>query len=185
MATLSTGTITWEQIQAEYGGSNPIGLNEYYGRDGGIPGSGTISASHFHGQTRDIYFSMGGYSHNSHPHNPSGAWGDKSFQNKAISHNHTVGTLNVPQAGTLIKIWIKSGTGTNVSDYINGIFLGGTQIWSGNVNEFSNSGDGTEINTTDIHFGTGNHSVRIDTYAAHENNDRLYIDQIKFHFRHD
>jgi len=56
----ASGTITLAQIQTEFGGSNPIGINEYY-RGGGlvpnttaninIPTSGTISLSNFYGGT--------------------------------------------------------------------------------------------------------------------------------------
>ena len=58
MALPSSGTITMPQIQAEFGGANPIGLNEYY-RGGtyvpnwsgtsSIPTSGTISLNDFYG----------------------------------------------------------------------------------------------------------------------------------------
>ena len=50
MALPSSGSLSLSQIQGEWGGSNPIGLNEYYlgslptGRTnyGSIPSSGTI-----------------------------------------------------------------------------------------------------------------------------------------------
>jgi len=35
MSTLPQTNLTWSAIQSEYGGSNPIGLNEYYGIDSG------------------------------------------------------------------------------------------------------------------------------------------------------
>lgn len=58
MALQTSGAITWAQIQAEFGGANPIAINEYY--KGGIyvpnttannavPLSGAISASNFYG----------------------------------------------------------------------------------------------------------------------------------------
>jgi|TARA_B110000858_G_scaffold127375_1_gene144961 hypothetical protein len=65
MALQTSGTITFAQIQAEFGGANPIGLSEYY--QGGayvpttasfgkgstinynIPASGQISLSNFYG----------------------------------------------------------------------------------------------------------------------------------------
>ena len=46
------------QVQAEFGGSNPIGLNEYYGvrfSDGTYaPSSGTISLSHFRNKSKYV-----------------------------------------------------------------------------------------------------------------------------------
>lgn len=63
MPLQSSGTITLAQIQAEFGGSNPISLNEYY-RGGvyvantlinaAIPTSGTISFSNFYGASAGI-----------------------------------------------------------------------------------------------------------------------------------
>lgn len=60
MAIPSTGSISMGAIQTEFGGSNPIGLNEYYaggayvpsgtsGTNGAVPSSGTIAFSKFYG----------------------------------------------------------------------------------------------------------------------------------------
>src|SRR6478736_1142854 len=46
--TLPTGTISMSQIQAEYGGANPIGLSEYRSK-GNAPASGPIAMSQFRG----------------------------------------------------------------------------------------------------------------------------------------
>ena len=43
MALQSSGPISLNDIQDEFGGTNPIGINEYYGVDTGVPASGTIS----------------------------------------------------------------------------------------------------------------------------------------------
>ena len=42
-----SGTISLLDIQTEFGGSNPIGINEYYGVASGVPSSGQISFSDF------------------------------------------------------------------------------------------------------------------------------------------
>ena len=48
--TLQTsGPISLLDIQNKFGGSNPIGINEYYGVDTGVPASGTISFEDFYG----------------------------------------------------------------------------------------------------------------------------------------
>lgn len=54
-----SGQIAWSALQSYFGGSNPIGLNEYYrgalvpnvAGNSGVPTSGTIAASHFRGST--------------------------------------------------------------------------------------------------------------------------------------
>ena len=61
MTLPSSGTITLAQIQAEFGGSSPIRLSEYY-RNGAyvtsnntsVPTSGTISVSNFYGAVRGL-----------------------------------------------------------------------------------------------------------------------------------
>lgn len=62
--------LSMSQIQAEFGGANPIGLNEYYaggglvppgttGSYGAVPTSGTISIQNFYG-TSNVAFSPDG-----------------------------------------------------------------------------------------------------------------------------
>jgi hypothetical protein len=63
MALPPSGTLSLANIQTEFGGTNPIGLNEYY-RNGGrvpnapqnapIPTSGAISIGNFYGSTNRI-----------------------------------------------------------------------------------------------------------------------------------
>jgi len=50
MALQSSGAISLANVQTEFGGSNPIGINEYYGVAAGVPGSGTISLYDFYGK---------------------------------------------------------------------------------------------------------------------------------------
>jgi hypothetical protein len=65
MALPASGTITLADIQTEFGGSNPIGLNEYY-RNGayvtanntGVPTSGQISVSNFYNTVRLFSFTI-------------------------------------------------------------------------------------------------------------------------------
>lgn len=62
MALQTSGAITLQNVQTEFGGSNPIGINEYYaggsyvpsgtsGTYGSVPSSGTISLQNFYGTT--------------------------------------------------------------------------------------------------------------------------------------
>ena len=51
MALPGSGTITLNNVQTEFGGSNPIAITEYYGADTGVPGSGTIALSDFYGKS--------------------------------------------------------------------------------------------------------------------------------------
>jgi len=62
MAIASSGAISFSDIQTEFGGTNPIGLGEYYangglvpastsGTYGAVPSSGAISVQNFYGTT--------------------------------------------------------------------------------------------------------------------------------------
>jgi hypothetical protein len=51
MVLQSSGAISLDDIQTEFGGTNPIGTSEYYGAASGIPSSGTISFSQFYGKS--------------------------------------------------------------------------------------------------------------------------------------
>jgi len=51
MALQSSGAISLAQVRNEFGGSNPTSLGEYRGAGIGIPSSGPISLSDFHGST--------------------------------------------------------------------------------------------------------------------------------------
>ena len=67
MTLPASGVISLLDLQNEFGGSNPIGLNEYY-RGGGlvpnisqnasIPTSGAISVSNFYNATRAFIFNQ-------------------------------------------------------------------------------------------------------------------------------
>jgi len=48
MALPGSGAISLSAIQAEFGGTNPISMSEYYGA-GGVPSSGTLRLSDFYG----------------------------------------------------------------------------------------------------------------------------------------
>lgn len=51
MTLQTSGPISLDDIQTEFGGTNPISLNEYYAAAAGIPASGAISLQDFYGAT--------------------------------------------------------------------------------------------------------------------------------------
>lgn len=54
MALQSSGVITMADIAAEFGGSAPHNLSEYYGAAAGIPSSGAIDMADFYGASNII-----------------------------------------------------------------------------------------------------------------------------------
>ena len=62
MALQTSGAISLNDIQTEFGGSNPISLSEYYGAASGIPSSGAISMNQFYGKSSGISITFAGSS---------------------------------------------------------------------------------------------------------------------------
>ena len=54
MVLQSSGAISLNDIQTEFGGTNPIGINEYYDAADGVPASGEISFDDFYGKSNYI-----------------------------------------------------------------------------------------------------------------------------------
>ena len=103
MTLQSSGTITFAQIQSEFGGSNPIGLNEYY-RGGAnvpntttnssIPTSGTITTANFYsGSNAAPAWSMGNFTSQSNKTRNS------YYYSNTLTASST-GTVSVSAGGT-------------------------------------------------------------------------------------
>ena len=127
MALPNSGSLSLSQIQSEFGGSNPIGLNEYYrgganvpahGNTTGIPSSGTISINQFYGKSNaaPIDTTVSGNQGSAGPlgkfgqqnqgiasaasgtdYPAIGSWSDNSFTNSSGNANFTITSF---QSGT-------------------------------------------------------------------------------------
>ena len=122
MAMPSSGTITFAQLQTEFGGSNPIGLNEYYrggsyvpniSANASVPTSGAISLSNFYSATAMS------------PITVSSNWGTNSTSSPVTSATRTMtvpsgnpGTIRfvVNNAGATGKYSKNGGTFTAITD---------------------------------------------------------------------
>ena len=58
MTLQTSGAISLANIAAEFGGSTPHSLSEYYGAASGIPNSGTISFNQFYGKSNGYSATM-------------------------------------------------------------------------------------------------------------------------------
>lgn len=54
MALPGSGALSLDDIQTEFGGTNPIGLSEYYSAAAGVPASGEISIADFYGTSARV-----------------------------------------------------------------------------------------------------------------------------------
>ena len=116
----------------------------------------------------EVSLSMSGYTHQNHYYNSG-------------TVSHTVGSITIPSGMTLDKFYIDGyNTGSNVSNYIDWIQVGGVTIHSGNISELSYSNTLYETNAIDC--GSGSKSVVFGVQSGYESYDRLYIDGMTFIF---
>ena len=107
MALPTSGPLSLADIQTEFGGSNPIGLNEYYAGgsyvrvgqtspvSGAIPSSGPISIANFYGTT--------------------------VFTSGSATYNSGSGTFTVPQGTITLNIKVNGGGGAGGAGLATGV----------------------------------------------------------------
>lgn len=104
MALPTSGPLTLANIQTEFGGSNPISLNEYYaggayvpagtsGTYGAVPSSGTISIRNFYGTSKVVY-----------------RLDADTYLDSALSPTDAGVTLNINSNGTVVVTSLNLGT---------------------------------------------------------------------------
>jgi hypothetical protein len=115
MALPSSGPLAFTNIQTEFGGTNPIGLNEYY-RGGGlvpvstttttIPSSGTIAANNFYGTANRVdvplNISSPTYNYDVYDNRGPGYIAGKSNVNVTVSPGVTVGSTSTGAYAMLV-----------------------------------------------------------------------------------
>lgn len=115
MALPASGPLSLDDIQTEFGGANPIGINEYYGAAAGIPASGTISINDFYGASASPAGLI----------TASDIGGFYDFSDTSSLWQNTTGTIPVTAAGQPIKrIDDKSVKGNHLTQSV------GTVTWS-------------------------------------------------------
>lgn len=114
MTLQSSGAISLADVQTEFGGSNPIGINEYYGVDSGVPASGTISLYNFYGKSNFFTTDIFGYryfqsysalsdTYNGNIVTPGSINSPRTFSIRAYSNSG--GFLKYYQGGSLNTTW--------------------------------------------------------------------------------
>lgn len=127
MALQTSGAISLNDIQAEFGGTNPASLSEYYGADTGIPTSGTISMGDFYGAsaadpnvktvTVDSYLSYYGFNlgnPNPTPISPDGFWYSAPGQPVTIGN---ISWYDGTKSSDFVQFWLNSDTSYDVFNW--------------------------------------------------------------------
>lgn len=149
MTLQSSGLIRLSQIQTEFGGSNPIGLSEYYDAASGVPASGEISLSDFYGTSNvvDITYHVVGAGGGG---GGAGAWssgtagGTTSIASSAFTTVSSGGGAGGQGGGRLSDT---SGISTPGSGGA-GVVVGGVSRGAG-----GNGGTGTSNPSDDVELG--------------------------------
>ena len=181
MTVKSSGSLAFSEIQAEFGGSNPISLSEYYagglyvtagttGINGAVPSSGAISVSKFYGTQKTLAIlslTAGSYAYNfvGDPYN--------QYQYTAVGYStgYSMGTCspNTIQGQTIYELFqindlidlqdkfiLSFGSGPYSQSYFTTIqiYVGASLIQTYNSSEANLNVYGNSW-TWDIAYGTG------------------------------
>jgi len=153
----SSGPITLAQIQTEFGGTNPIGLNEYYRggafvasgipQNANIPTSGAISVSNFYGAQKAFAFtaiiSANTNSYNLSTRMTAAGWNGTSpvIANVTINSGVIVSSTASTIAAFLVGTYA-AGSTVNITNngIVAGLFGLGGRAGSGGVNANGKTG---------------------------------------------
>jgi hypothetical protein len=111
MVLQTSGAISLNDIQTEFGGSNPININEYYrgganvpdtAANSGIPTSGTISIGDFYGGDATLLTPTGTFSAANFT-STSGAFGGSYYISNNLTLTVTNGPITVTASGGTIQ----------------------------------------------------------------------------------
>jgi len=155
MALPSSGPIDLGSIQTEFGGVNPIGINEYY-RNGGlvpsnntnVPTSGTISLADFYGAINEIikYITTTSTNVNASSYFTAGEWASSAPKRLIINSGVTVGAtntsnyaLNIPSGFSGTFRLVNNGTILGAGGAANS-GTGGNAIFAGAAISIDNQG---------------------------------------------
>jgi len=131
MTLQSAGAISLANVQTEFGGSNPIGINEYYGVAAGIPASGTISLANFYGKSAAAVFAW-----------TVNVMGDQQDFGSSSSYNGNIITPGSGASPTTFVINSTTDSGGSFSIYIGGSLantFSGTQTNTSHTPSFGSS----------------------------------------------
>jgi hypothetical protein len=130
MAIPPSGTISIQQLQTEFGGTNPISLSEYY-RNGayvtanntGVPTSGASRLSAFRGTVRQFAFTISGNHDRANLRSlaVSAGWNQSDFLNVTIDANANISSSTTATAAFTINGSYPNGIEVTNNGYIVGM----------------------------------------------------------------
>jgi len=171
MTLQASGAISLANVQTEFGGSNPIGINEYYGVAGGVPVSGAISLASFYGKSASYWTSyIMGNSQNGGPGLPMNITYTDVVNGNIITPgagnspvtftivlqndiNDTEMTLSLYVGGSINQTWSKSNGGTTTYSYLS-TFGGSSLQFRSSITEYNDVGTNDSSVTASVASNT-------------------------------
>ena len=155
MALPSSGPIDFASIQTEFGGENPIGIDEYYrngprvpSNNANVPTSGAIGLANFYGAINEIikYITTTSTNVNASSYFTAGEWASSAPKRLIINSGVTVGAtntsnyaLNIPSGFSGTFRLVNNGTILGAGGAANS-GTGGNAIFAGAAISIDNQG---------------------------------------------
>ena len=175
MALPNSGALALSQIQSEFGGSNPIAMNEYYrggsyvpshGGTTGIPASGTIAINQFYGKSdaAPVDTAVSGTCGSTNTGKFStqqrgiqvyqygtdypahGSWSDSSFTNSSGNTTYTISRISASESTVSNTVAFKFEVTGSHSGNFNSAF--GYNVLKVGTTTIANGGTGSTYNNT-------------------------------------
>ena len=163
MVLQSSGAISLNDIQTEFGGTNPIGINEYYGVASGIPSSGLISFNQFYGASsgiemllsKELIYNQG---YNNYTLNVTKDMSYAGARSIPAHSNPTNGSWAITPSGVATTTrWRWNDWGDDFFDDWGDFYIynpaTGTAVYIHFIGGFINNGDGAVWSQTQTVFG--------------------------------
>lgn len=129
MTLQSSGTISLQQIAQEFGDQAPHGISELYNEDEGVPASGVVSFSSFHGKRDTVELTIPSNQENLNLHTYATAAGWSNGKHLKVTIPNGVYIYNSAESGTALTCCpaTEQGfeAGTRVDIINNGYIIGG------------------------------------------------------------
>ena len=160
MALPASGPISLDDIQTEFGGTNPIGLSEYYSAAAGVPASGEISIADFYGTSARVVI----------PITVTNATNYVIYDNRGPTYDAGKSDITLTISGTI------GSTTTATAALRTGTFASGdtvTIVNDGSIRAFGGGGGAGGSTSAGAAGGAGGHAIDLGFPVTLTNNSLI------------
>jgi|GEM_PF-2241743 len=160
MALPGSGALSLDDIQTEFGGTNPIGLSEYYSAAAGVPASGEISIADFYGTSARVVI----------PIAVTNATNYVIYDNRGPTYDAGKSDITLTISGNI------GSTTTATAALRTGTFASGdtvTIVNNGSIRAFGGGGGPGGSSTSGAPGGAGGHAIDLGFPTTVTNNSLI------------